>query len=329
MEKLRKALVIRFSSIGDIVLTTPLIRCLKQQMGTEIHFLTKRAFRPVLAGNPYLSKIYTIDKAVGEKLEELRAEEYDLIIDLHNNLRSHQVSRRLKVRTKSFNKINPEKWLMVNLKIDRLPDVHIVDRYLETLEPWGIFNDLAGLDYFIPKGEEIAPETILPSLPFLAFVIGAAHKTKCLPAEKITRICRESPLPVALLGGRAENEEGQKIAAAAGNHVFNCCGKFSINESASLVRQSKLVITHDTGLMHIAAALNKDMVSVWGNTIPGFGMYPYNPRNNFNSHILQVEKLSCRPCSKIGYSKCPRGHFRCMKQISEERIGALISQYCT
>ena len=323
----RKALIIRFSSIGDIVLTTPVIRCLKEQLGTEIHFLTKKSFQPVLAANPYLTKIHTIQKRVGEKLNDLQAEKYDLIIDLHNNLRSHQVSRKLKVATASFNKINLEKWLMVNLKVDRLPNVHIVDRYLETLRPLQVSNDQKGLDYFIPEKDEIAPGPLLGTAKYIAFVIGAAHQTKCLPADKVIRICQHSSLPVALLGGPAEAEEGEAIARAAGPRVHNFCGQFNLNQSASLVRQAKLIITHDTGLMHIAAALNKDIISIWGNTIPAFGMFPYNPGEKFKSYPIQVKNLSCRPCSKIGYRKCPRGHFKCMRQIPEDRIGELIESY--
>jgi len=340
-----KILIIRFSSIGDIVLTTPVIRCLKQQLGAEVHFLTKQSFRAVLAANPHVDKLITIRKEVTEVLADLKKERYDYVIDLHHNLRSWRVKRALGAKAYSFDKINWQKWLIVNLKINRLPQVHIVDRYLDTVKPLGVTNDGKGLDYFIPPEEELVvgssswqlavgaeesshpppPEAdkhlpILPSpnLPFIAFVIGAAHATKRLPTDKIISICKKIKQPVILLGGPDDAERGTQIAQAAGAHVLNACGKLKLNQSASVVRQAWRVITHDTGLMHIAAAFQKDIISVWGNTIPEFGMYPYYPEGVDRNKILEVKDLPCRPCSKIGYDQCPKGHFKCMREMEEE-----------
>ncbi len=136
---LKKFLIIRFSSIGDIVLTTPVIRCLKAQVpGAEVHYLTKKQFLPVLEANPYIDKIFTINDKVSEVLPELMEEDYNHIIDLHKNIRSKQVISSLKKPSTAFNKINIAKWLIVNLKIDRLPNVHIVDRYFETVQSLGV-----------------------------------------------------------------------------------------------------------------------------------------------------------------------------------------------
>ncbi len=324
-----KVLIIRFSSIGDIVLATPVVRALKQQLGAEVHFLTKRGFRGIVEANPYIDKVYAIDKKVGEVLPELKQEDYSYLIDLHHNLRSLQVKLALKGKAYSFNKLNWEKWLMARFKINRLPDKHIVDRYMETAAPLGVENDGKGLDYFIPEQDEVEVGAFLSAnvlaeareVPrFVAFAIGAAHNTKRLPTDKIISICKKIGLPVVLLGGPGEAEEGRQIAEAAGGHVFNTCGLLNLNQSASFVRQAYKVISHDTGLMHIAAAFGKDIISVWGNTIPEFGMYPYLPEGQGSNTTAEVKGLSCRPCSKIGYQACPRGHFRCMRNISEENI---------
>jgi len=322
---LPKFLVIRFSSIGDIVLTSPIVRCIKQQIaGAEVHYLTKKAFLPVAKaiGNTY--KIYSIESDINEVIDALKKESYDFIVDLHHNLRSMQVKRALKKDSAAFPKLNIEKWLMVNLRINKLPNEHIVDRYFETVDSLGVENDGLGLEYHIPPDEEID----LMSLPashrdgYIGFVIGANHFTKQLPVHKIISICKQIDMPIVLLGGKNDEEKAIQIEQAIGAKIFNACGKYSIHGSASLVRQSKKIITHDTGLMHIAAAFKKDIISVWGNTIPAFGMYPYKP--GANSNIVEVKGLSCRPCSKIGYKACPKKHFKCMEQIDEDLIVQLI-----
>lgn len=328
---MKKILVIRFSSIGDIVLTSPVVRCVKQQTGMEVHFLTKETFGPILAANPHIDKVFTIKKKVAEVQTALRREGYQAIIDLHNNLRSLQVKMALPgVRHYSFDKLNLEKWLKVRLKVDQLPNKHIVDRYLEAVRPLGVKNDGQGLDYFIPPAEEVdtdhwletggqtvrqASMEIAPKQSYTAFVIGAAHATKRLPREKITDWCRLIQGPVILLGGPEDKANGEWIAAQAGKHVVNACGKLRLHQSASMVRQAALVITHDTGLMHIAAAFKRPIWSVWGNTVPEFGMYPYYPEGMDEERRFEVEGLRCRPCSKIGHATCPKGHFRCMQEI--------------
>jgi ADP-heptose:LPS heptosyltransferase len=193
-----------------------------------------------------------------------------------------------------------------------------VDRYFEAVKKLGVKNDGKGLDYFIPGEEEVDISDFAMAFHngYVAFVIGAKHNTKALPEERIVELIRQSSSPVILMGGPEDQEKGERIVAAlATNRVYNACGRYSINQSASIVHQANQVITHDTGLMHIAAAFQKNIISVWGNTVPEFGMYPYLPEGEGKSIIMEVKGLSCRPCSKIGYDKCPKGHFRCMNEI--------------
>jgi len=311
----QKILLIRFSSIGDIVLTTPVIRALHQQLGAEVHLLTKQSFAGVLVANPYLHTIWRIRDKVNEVLPDLRAQGFTAIIDLHHNLRSWQVRWGLRgIPSYHFDKLNWQKFLLTRWKINRMPAVHIVDRYLAAAAPLGIHNDGLGLDHFIPPADVVAPADFGLSGPFVALVIGAAHATKRLPPDKLVAICRGIALPVVLLGGPDEKDAGDQIVTAAGAHVYNLCGRTRLHQSADLLRHSSCVITHDTGLMHIAAALRKPILSVWGNTVPAFGMYPYLPGHESRNTSFEVKGLSCRPCSKIGYQQCPRGHFRCMEQ---------------
>ncbi|MBK7183317.1 MAG: glycosyltransferase family 9 protein [Bacteroidetes bacterium] len=318
---MKKILIIRFSSIGDIVLTTPVIRCIKEQKPEiEIHYLTKKSFKGILEHNPYLSKIHTIEKDINEIATELKQENFDYVIDLHNNLRSLQTKRIIGKPSSSFKKLNFKKWMLVNLKINNMPAMHVVDRYLETAAALGIKNDLKGLDYFIPTKDEVQLQS-LPSTHqngYIGFVIGAKHFTKQLPTEKIIAICKKLNQPIVLLGGKEDKERAIKIEKAVGSNIYNACGNYNLNQSASLIKQAKKIITHDTGLMHIAAAFKKEIISVWGNTVPAFGFTPYLPDSK--SKIVEVKNLACRPCSKIGHDKCPKGHFKCMMEIDENEF---------
>ena len=319
---MEKILLIRFSSIGDIVLCSPVIRWIKEQRNTEVHFLCKQSFSFIAQANPRITKVFGIRDQVQEVLPQLRQENYTYIIDLHKNIRSYQVRRALRVKAYSFDKVNWEKWMMVNLKVDRLPRLHLVDRYLAGLVALGIQDDKNGLEYHIPQEEEVVILQSFPQLAglFISFAIGAAHFTKRLPLEKIITICDSLPLPIILLGGPGDQETGTKIQARLPGKVFNSCGQLSVHQSASLIRQSRVVISHDTGMMHIAAAFKKPIISIWGNTIPAFGMYPYYPVGMQQNTCVEVTGLSCRPCSKIGKISCPKGHFKCMQDISVPQV---------
>lgn len=262
---------------------------------------------------------------MSEVLPELKSLNFDYIIDLHNNIRSRQIRSQLSAKSFSFNKLNIEKWLVVNLKINRLPDVHIVDRYMKAVKKLGVKNDGKGLDYFIPEDTNLPAEISSISAKFIAFAIGAAHATKRMPTDKIISICKKTKQPIVLLGGPSDAATGATIAQAAGKHVINLCGKISLHQSAFVVQKSELVITHDTGMMHVAAALEKRIISIWGNTVPEFGMTPYYQDNENMNTTVEVKNLSCRPCSKIGYETCPKGHFKCMNMIDEQEIINLIT----
>ncbi len=316
-----KILIIRFSSIGDIVLTTPVIRCVKEQIpNAEVHFLTKHSFVSLVENNPYISKIYSIKDKVAEVINALKKENYDYIIDLHHNLRSAQVKRATHVKSFSFNKLNIQKWLLVNFKIDTLPKVHIVDRYFDAVKTLGVVNDGAGLNYYIPEQDriDVIATFNLPANEFHALVVGGSYYTKQIPLNKLQEICKLSDKSIIVLGGKEDVAIGSQLEKEFAGKVFSASGKFNINQSAFIVQQADKVITSDTGLMHIASVFKKDIISLWGNTIPEFGMYPYLPGKH--SKILEVKGLSCRPCSKLGYNKCPKGHFKCMQDINVEEV---------
>lgn len=311
-----KFLVVRFSSIGDIVLTTPVIRHLKQQVkDAEIHYLTKSAYASLLEANPYVDRIHSFDGDIKACIAMLREEGIDYVIDLHHNVRSAHIKYGLRRIAFSLNKLNWRKWLYVSFKIDRLPDQHIVDRNLDTIRSFIKKQDDGGLDYFIPEKCEID----IQSLPepfrkgYVGLSIGAQHETKKLSIESMVELCQKLDYPMVILGGPEDRERGEGLVSSIpGKDILNGCGAYSIHQSASLVRQARVLITHDTGLMHIGAAFQKKIISVWGNTVPRFGMFPF--RADPSSLQFEVADLSCRPCSKIGYQKCPKSHFKCMQE---------------
>jgi len=324
-----KILIVRFSSIGDIVLTTPVIRALRTSLDAEVHYATKQKFSSVLKYNPYLEKVHCLGDDFKAFSNALKAENFDAVIDLHKNLRTLRLRLALRKPWYAFDKLNFEKWLLVNLKIDKLPNVHIVDRYLAPAIKLGAEPDALGLDFFLGHEDEVErewlPETHRKG--YVAFSIGGQHATKRLPTSRIIDLCERINQPVILLGGKEDSAVGEEIAAffqveereaksleemGKRTVIFNACGKFTLGQSAFLLKNARAVFTHDTGLMHIAAAFRKKIYSIWGNTVPEFGMYPY--RTNFV--IYEKKGLSCRPCSKIGHAACPKGHFKCMEDIT-------------
>ena len=193
VKQVKKILIIRFSSIGDLVLTSAVVRCVKKQLpGIEVHFLTKTQNEPLLSANPYINKVWLYDHDFKEIIPPLKSEGFDFIIDLHKNLRSAFVKLRLGVKSASFQKLNFEKWLAVNFKMNVLPDIHIVDRYFKAAASLGVKNDGDGLDYFIPTKDEV----VLANIPsthhqgFVAVVIGGKHNTKIFPVKKVVEVCK-------------------------------------------------------------------------------------------------------------------------------------------
>lgn len=296
------------------MLTTPVVRALKKQLkDVEIHYYTKRSFESVISLNPHIDKLHLIDESIDENIDELKAEEFDWIIDLHNNIRTKALKTKLKRPSRSFRKLNIKKWMYVRLKMNRMPDVHIVERYMETVRHLGVESDGEACDFPIEKEVDTMKVFGLEPKSYTAVVVGAKFKTKQIPIEKMRDIIASIGGPTVLIGGPDDQEIGKVLSAEFGQ-AHNACGSYDLQGSASIVKQSKRVISSDTGMMHIASCYDVRIDSVWGNTVPEFGMYPYRPNKSDSYTIHEVKGLSCRPCSKIGYNHCPKGHFKCMSE---------------
>lgn len=324
-----KVLIIRFSSIGDIVFTTPAIRCIKQQVpNAEVHFLTKQSFKAVTEHNPYIDKFFYFDGDLNSTIDALKKEGYDYVVDLHKNFRTFRIKQALKAKNLTYKKLTFQKFVLTKLHINIMSKRHIVDRCMDAIAPLGVINDGKGLDYFIPE-KDVVPVTDLPHahlFGFIAIVIGASYPTKKLPVYKMQELCNSIQHPIILIGGKEDVEEGNAIAAIDPIKIYNACGKFNLHQSADLIRRSKLVISHDTGMQYIACAFNKKVLAIWGGTSPKLQVEPYygkqftqkQSRPPYENFI--VPGLSCQPCSNYGKNKCPRGHFKCMKNQDTQLI---------
>jgi ADP-heptose:LPS heptosyltransferase len=242
-------------------------------------------------------------------VDELKKEKYDLIIDLHKSRKSTWLCYRLDVETIKYDKLNFEKWLLVHFKINLLkPNLHLVDRYFQSLSKIGVKNDGLGLDYFIEEDRDFENE--LPK-SYVLIVLGAAHFTKRIPVDLTERIIENYHNPVVLIGGKDVIDEGLVIEKKYGAKVKNIVGKSTINQSAIALKNAQMIYAGDTGMMHLGAALKKEINVIWGNTMPIIGMYPYYGDHDVKYISHEVE-LECRPCSKLGHKSCPKKHFKCM-----------------
>jgi ADP-heptose:LPS heptosyltransferase len=319
-----KFLVVRFSSIGDIVLTESVVRCLKEQTtNSEIHYLTKENFLDLVKHNPSINKVHVLSKDWSKLIESLQKEKFDYVIDLHNNLRTKRLKWELKTKSFSFPKRNIEKYIYTRFKYNLLPrNEHVVDRYFSTVLELNIKNDNQPNRLFINSDNLIELEKFGLSLKgYLAVAIGAQFNTKKLPIDKMISVLKKCNLPIVLLGNEKDQQHAQEIInSLTSKEIHSFCGKLNLLQSASLVEQAAVLLTHDTGLMHIAACFETPIVSVWGNTTPELGMYPYTPTRRKQAILIEVKELGCRPCSKIGFQKCPKGHFSCMNLQDVEVI---------
>ncbi|WP_234461867.1 glycosyltransferase family 9 protein [Pedobacter segetis] len=296
----------------------------KQLPNPEIHYLTKANFKFLLDQNTYIDQLHLLKPRLKETIATLKAENFDYVIDLHNSLRSTLVKVRLGIKSSTYKKERFKKWLALKWGLNLIKPDHLVDRYLKAVSFLGVKNDYRPIDYFLPENTKPIQE-ILPDHyqdPFIVFIIGATHFTKRMPNEKVISLCEKIDFPIVLLGGEDVKFNAEVIFKALPKKIINLVGKISLNESVTVVKNATQVIGFDTGLTHIAEAFNKKLITIWGSTVPELlGVQPYQVEKHYEAGVV----LSCRPCSKFGLSACPKGHFKCMKNINENLIIDFIS----
>ena len=319
-----KYLIVQLGSKSEVLLSTPLIRVLKTQIDeAEIAVLTNH--NELLAENPYIDQFIQIND-----VKQMETYSFSAVIDLSNSGESRKLSKSLSRKQYQLNRLGFDRALLVNLKINRLPKKHLSDRMMELVTDLGVKIDHLGCDFFIPEKDEVErdwlPET--HQKEFVVFALSANAATQKLPKSRLIELCDKINKPVVLIGGAEEEtlaeelvdffqkrhinepyEEGLKELGKK-TVLFNGCGKFSFNQSASLIKKSIAVFTYDSVYMHVAAAFNRDVYTIWGSTIAEYGEFPYQTKFS----IFENRRLSCRPCSVKPQEKCPLGHFKCMHE---------------
>ena len=300
---MKNILVIRFSSIGDIVLCSPVVRHLKAN-GHRVSMVTKSSFKALWKNNPYIDELILVDDITGDVLSDLKKKSFDIVVDLHHNSRSNKIKRALSVKHYTVNKSNVNKALLVWLKSKSFASTHIVERYLDTISDLIKERDEKGLDFFVDKPTEKIEDILLNK--YAVYVIGGQHKGKMMSEGRMIELCKQVSVPLYLLGGPEDRDCGERIEAAVSENgkVINLAGKLSLMDSINILKQASFVISHDTGLMHIASAYDKNIISLWGATTPELGFSPYKPGEY--SVMLQVPHW-LRPTSKLGKQRFSKG----------------------
>lgn len=333
-----KTLIVRFSSVGDIVLSSLLVRVFRQRFPqAQIDYLVKSEFAELVRYNPHVSRVREFPQNgrfadLADFRRRILNEKYDLIIDLHDSLRSRYICagapRVVRVRKRKIARfiLVRSKWDVYEL-FGGAPSV--AERYLETVRPFGVTDDGKGLELFVPADTGGRIADLLNDSARSGGMIGicpsARHNTKMWLkegfAETASTLALKYNRPIVLFGSledqsRCREIEGLVRQRSTNIQVVNLSGKHSLTETAAAMDHCSIVITNDSGLMHIAAARKRKVVAIFGSTVREFGFAPFGTE----SVVVENDSLWCRPCTHIGRAACPKGHFECMKDITASQV---------
>lgn len=331
LEAVQRILVIRLSSIGDILLTTPILRLLRQRCPqARIEFLVKAVYQDLVREHPCVDRVWRFEsgQTLRQTLYTLRQRRYDMVLDLHRTLRSRLLYRGLSAPYKlTYNKRSLRRALLVHLGWNTLQNITPVpESYAAPLRRLGIRSPLPGLEMHLEPGSREAIQAYLSQVfpdgcegPFLALAPGARWATKRWPVERFAEVAQEltgaSGGGVVILGGSDDVFLAQELRRRLRTPVLDCTGKLTLMQTAALLQQCRLLLSNDSGLMHMATALEIPVVAVFGPTVEEFGFYPFQAQ----AQVVRTE-LSCRPCSTKGSKRCPRGHHHCMQQVTSAQV---------
>jgi lipopolysaccharide heptosyltransferase II len=333
MDPSTKTLVIRFSSIGDIVLSTPLLRVLRSRFPKgQIDYVTLTAYAELVKSNQNLNHTYAFDPTQGfdglrTLKKRIKDERYDLIVDIHDSLRSKYLRSLRGPIVTVVDKRVMQRSMLVKFKKNIYKEiVPVADRYIETVRQLGITNDGKGLELHIPDETLFGVSGKIATLKLNQFekVVGlcpgARHFTKRWPPERFARVgsacAQKLDAKILLFGGKQDETICNQICwdinnQAGAEKATSLCGQLGLLETAAAMEYCDVILTNDTGLMHIATAMHRKIVAIFGSTVREFGFFPHGSE----AIVLENKGLACRPCSHIGRSDCPEKHFKCMLEV--------------
>ncbi len=316
LNKVKKLLIVRLSSLGDILLTTPLIRTIKKKYpDIETDFVLRKEYYDLLKLNPYINKIHLFDHEESEtdKFESaIQRNKYDLVIDLQNNIRSKNLLKNCSAEIVSLKKNNIKKFLLIHFKINKLKNAPpIPEKYARTIKDFELDNE--GLDLFTDKNSFYFDAD---TTKLIGLCPGAKHFTKMWSKDyfiELGNLLEQNGYQVVLFGGKNDKQLCTEIKSELSNTI-DLSNNDDILQTAADMKMCKTIFCNDSGLMHTAIAVKVPVIAFFGSTVREFGFTPYKSK----SVVLENDKLSCRPCSHIGRSKCPKKHFKCMLDISPQ-----------
>ncbi len=320
----KKIALIRFSSIGDIVLTLPVVHLLRKQWPeAELHFITKRLFHDLLSGETTITKFHLLDKneSLRSMKSELVAEQFDLIVDLHDNLRSRYLTLGVGVQVVRYQKERLRRLLYLYLK-KREFVVPVWRRYLNAVDGG---NSEPDFSLSLPEKVHHSVDKLLPNTPFLVIAPGSTWATKEWPLERyreLAPLLSEGSFKVVVVGGEKDRKVQDVIQEQLSDRLISLAGELTIAESAAVVARASLLLTVDTGMMHIGSAFNRPALVLFGSTVKEFGFFPASSK----ARVFEQD-LPCRPCSHTGKKTCPKKHHRCMNNVSAEVIATAVIQH--
>lgn len=330
-------LAVRFSSIGDVLLTTPLFRAIRHRHpAARITVLTKQAYAPLLSHNPHLDRVIGVapDRSLTSVAAELRAGKYTHRLDLHDSLRSHMLRTLVPGQWRSYPKHRVARALLIYAKRNRYRDRRpVAERYFSAAGNLDVAPDGGPPEFVLGAEAEreasdwLAKAGIGQGRPMIAVAPGAAHATKRWPLEHWRALIRRlvaQGFDVSIVGGADDAALGEELSPIAGERVVSAAGVFGLQGTGALLRRSAALVCGDTGVMHMATGVGTPVVALFGPTVEAFGFFPYTNR----ASVLELT-LSCRPCSSKGGPRCPLGHHRCLIDIDPESVYGRVRRFVT
>lgn len=331
-----RILVVRFSSIGDILLITPLLRAIRHRHpDCHLTVVTKRVFRPLLSDNPRVDRLLelTAGNSIPRLAREIRRNGYTHKLDLHGNVRSRLLRALAPGNWRGYSKRRLERTALIRLKLDRYPPdtPPTAERFFEAARDLDITPDEQPAEFYLSDGAKkhadrwLAVHGLGTDRPLVAIAPRAAHETKCWPMThwlSLVQGLAASGIDSIVIGGSEETSACQIVAEAGGSRSASVAGIFGLQRAGAAIARAQVLVSGDTGAMHMATALGTPVVALFGPTVRQFGFFPYNA-----PAVVMQRNLPCRPCSKMGGARCPLSHHRCLRDIAPEEVRSAIDQW--